>query len=190
MQVEAKQDNKSLEAYLSKRLVNHKFIYLSSKDCDLKSLDQTREMFSRVKPNLVIHLAARVGGLYANMKDKCGFYEDNIMINMNVVKCCHEFSVTTLLSALSTCVFPDYPSSEKEFHLLEEKDIHMGPPHPSNEGYAYAKRMLEMQSRLYKEQYGRDFRCMIPTNLYGKYDVYGETSHVVAGLIEKAYNAK
>ncbi len=69
---------------------------------------------------------------------------------------------------------------------MNEDDIHKGKPHSSNEGYAYAKRMLEMQSRLYNEQFGRDYRCFIPTNLYGKYDVYGETSHVVAALIEKA----
>ena len=61
-----------------------------------------------------------------------------------------------------------------------------GPPHESNEGYAYAKRMLEVQCRLYNEQYGTDYRCVIPTNLYGPHDVYGPTSHVVAGLIAKA----
>lgn len=56
---------------------------------------------------------------------------------------------------------------------MVESDIHRGPPHPSNEGYAYAKRMLEMHSRIYNEQHGTDFRCFVPTNLYGKYDVYG-----------------
>ena len=55
----------------------------------------------------VIHLAARVGGLYANMKDKVGFYEDNMLINMNVLKSCHKFGVQKIVSALSTCIFPD-----------------------------------------------------------------------------------
>ena len=73
---------------------------------------------------------------------------------------------------------------------MNESDIHKGAPHPSNEGYAYAKRMLEVQSRLYNEQHKTDYRCFIPTNLFGKYDVYGPTSHVVAGLIDKAYKAK
>ena len=93
-------------------------------------------------------MAARVGGLFANMSDKVGFYEDNVLINMNVVKCCHQFEVKRLLSALSTCIFPDNYRApgldEDDFYALMEKDIHMGPPHPSNEGYAYAKRMLEM----------------------------------------------
>ena len=124
------------------------------------------------------------------MKDKVGFYEDNMLINMNVLKACHKEGVQKIVSALSTCIFPDnyrpegYPKDQN--YEMNEDDIHKGKPHPSNEGYAYAKRMLEMQSRLYNEQFGRDYRCFIPTNLYGKYDVYGETSHVVAALIEKA----
>ena len=55
----------------------------------------------------MIHLAARVGGLYANMKDKVGFYEDNMLINMNVLKACHKEGVQKIVSALSTCIFPD-----------------------------------------------------------------------------------
>jgi GDP-L-fucose synthase len=103
----------------------------------------------------VIHLAARVGGLYANMKDKVGFYEDNMSINMNVLKACHKQGVQKIVSALSTCIFPDnyrpegYPKDQN--YEMNEDDIHKGKPHPSNEGYAYAKRMLEMQSRLYNE---------------------------------------
>ncbi len=147
----------------------------------------------RHKPRYVIHLAARVGGLFANLSDKVGFYEDNMLINMNIVRACHRCGVQTLVSALSTCIFPDnyrpegFPTGEN--YIMTEADIHKGPPHPSNEGYAYAKRMLEMQSRLYNEQYSTDYRCVIPTNLYGKYDVYGQTSHVVAALIAKAVTA-
>lgn len=96
----------------------------------------------------MIHLAARVGGLYANMKDKVGFYEDNMLINMNVLKACHKEGVQKIVSALSTCIFPDnyrpegYPKDQN--YEMDEDDIHKGKPHPSNEGYAYAKRMLEM----------------------------------------------
>lgn len=104
----------------------------------------------------MVHLAARVGGLFANMKDKVGFYEDNMHINMNVIYACHHYKVKRLLSALSTCIFPDNyrPSvneNEEGFYAMKETDIHAGAPHSSNEGYAYAKRMLEMHSRIYNE---------------------------------------
>ena len=67
----------------------------------------------------------------------------------------------------------------------------LGAPHSSNEGYAYAKRMCEVQCKAYREQYGDDFICVVPTNLYGKYDSYGEDkSHVVPALIKKAVLAK
>ena len=154
-----------------------RFVFLGSKDGDLRDFRQVEAIFEKHKPTYVIHLAARVGGLFANMQDKVGFYEDNMAINLNVVKCCHQFKVKTLLSALSTCIYPDnyrpsgWPAGEN--YAMVEADIHKGPPHPSNEGYAYAKRMLEMHSRIYNEQHGTDFRCFVPTNLYGKHDVYG-----------------
>lgn len=89
------------------------------------------------------------------MQDKVGFYEDNMSINLNIVKCCHQFGVKTLLSALSTCIYPDNYKPQgwlkDENYAMVESDIHLGPPHASNEGYAYAKRMLEMHSRIYNE---------------------------------------
>lgn len=89
-----------------------------------------------------------MGGLFANMHDKVGFYEDNMAINLNVIKASHQTeSVTRVLSALSTCIFPDGVTETP----LTESDIMKGPPHPSNEGYAYAKRMLYMHSELYRE---------------------------------------
>lgn len=162
------------------------FIYLSSKDCDLTDYASCIHTFQSVKPTFVIHLAAFVGGLYKNMNDKTNMFDKNILININVVRACHELKVKKLVSCLSTCIFPDdisYPISE---HML-----HDGPPHQSNYCYAYAKRMLEVQSRAYREQHGDNFICLIPTNLYGKYDNFSLTdSHVVPGLIHACYLAK
>ena len=105
----------------------------------MRDYKKTCDIFNVHQPSYVIHLAARVGGLFANMLDKVGFYQDNMLINMNVLRCCHEFKVKRVVSALSTCIFPDGMES-----VMSEEDVHKGPPHPSNEGYAYAKRMLEM----------------------------------------------
>lgn len=163
-----------------------KFVYLSSKDGDLTDFNQTKKIFETYQPTYVIHLAAKVGGLFANMNNKASFYEENMVINMNIIKNCHSFRVKRLICALSTCIFPDeikYP--------IEEKDLHLGPPHSSNEGYAYAKRMCEIQCKVYNEQFGTDYLCIIPTNLYGKHDEYNpERSHVVPAVIRKAHESK
>ncbi|KAF6266749.1 GDP-L-fucose synthetase [Scenedesmus sp. NREL 46B-D3] len=96
------------------------------------------------------------------------------------------FKVEKLVSCLSTCVFPD-----KTTYPIDETMIHNGPPHSSNEGYAYAKRMVDMQNRLYNEQYGCNFTAVIPTNIFGPHDNYDlEDSHVIPGLIHKCYLAQ
>jgi GDP-L-fucose synthase len=159
------------------------FIFISSKDCDLTNFQQTQLIFEKYKPQYVIHLAAYVGGLFKNMKHKVDMYEKNININNNVLKCCHDFKVKKLISCLSTCIFPDntpYP--------INEEMLHNGPPHHSNDAYAYAKRMLEIHSKAYQQQYNDNFICIIPTNIYGPNDNYSlEEGHVIPSLIHRCY---
>ena len=165
---------------------NYDFIFISSKDCDLTNYEQTLLMFEKYKPEYVIHLAACVGGLFKNMKYKVEMYEKNININNNVLKCCHDFKVTKLISCLSTCIFPDNTT-----YPINEKMLHDGPPHHSNDAYAYAKRMLEIHSKAYQQQYNDNFICVIPTNIYGPNDNYSlEDGHVIPSLIHKCYISK
>lgn len=165
---------------------DNEYIYLSSKDCDLTDLIQTINMFEKIKPDYVIHLAAYVGGLFKNMNSKVEMYEKNTMINLNVLKCCHDYGIKKLVSCLSTCIFPD-----KTTYPIDETMLHNGPPHCSNDAYAYAKRMLEIQSKAYQEQYDDNFICIIPTNIYGENDNFSlEDGHVVPSLIHKCYLAK
>ena len=167
-------------------IYNHEFIFLTSKDCDLLVLTQVHDLFESLKPDLVIHLAACVGGLFKNMKYKVDMYEKNTLINYNVLKCCHEHKVKKVVSCLSTCIFPD-----KTTYPINEEMLHNGPPHSSNDAYAYAKRMLEVQSNAYQEQYGDNFICVIPTNIYGEYDNYSLVdAHVIPALIHKCFLAK
>lgn len=162
---------------------NYEFIFISSGDYDLTNYDKTKLMFEKYKPEYVIHLAACVGGLFKNMKYKVEMYEKNININNNVLKCCHDFKVTKLISCLSTCIFPDNTT-----YPINEKMLHDGPPHQSNDAYAYAKRMLEIHSKAYQEQYNDNFICVIPTNIYGPNDNYSlEEGHVIPSLIHKCY---
>lgn len=164
---------------------NYTFVYLDSKSCDLTDYASTLNTFKLAKPDIVIHLAACVGGLFKNMNEKVKMFEDNILINTNVVKAAHQAGVETLIACLSTCVFPD------NIGVLDEKCLHNGPPHDSNEGYAYAKRMLEVHCKLYKQQFNKRYFCIIPTNIYGPNDNFNlEDSHVIPALIHKCYLAQ
>lgn len=143
-------------------------------------------MFAQHRPTHVIHLAALVGGLFKNIKYKVEFFRENILINDNVLECCREFGVTKLISCLSTCIFPD-----KTTYPIDETMIHNGAPHTSNEGYAYAKRLIDVMNRCYKEEYGCNYTSIIPTNVFGPHDNYNiDDGHVIPGLMHKTYLAK
>ena len=162
---------------------NYEFLFIGSKDCDLTNFDETLEYFNKIKPDYVLHLAACVGGLLKNMNHKVEMYEKNIQINNNVLKSCHLVNVKKVISCLSTCIFPD-----KTSYPIDEMMLHNGPPHDSNDAYAYAKRMLEIQSKAYQQQYGSNFICIIPTNIYGSHDNYSlEDGHVIPSLIHRCY---
>jgi len=165
---------------------SERYIFLSSKDADLRDYSSTDSLFSKYQPTHVIHLAAYVGGLFKNLKYPVEFWQYNIAINENILKCCHKYKVEKLVSCLSTCIFPDQTS-----YPIDETMIHAGPPHSSNEAYAYAKRMIDVQNRIYNKEYGCKFTSVIPTNIYGPHDNFHlEESHVIPGLIHKLYLAK
>tara|TARA_B110000902_G_C14272203_1_gene573623 strand:+ start:286 stop:1218 length:933 start_codon:yes stop_codon:yes gene_type:complete len=161
-------------------------VFMSSKMCDLTDEKATIDFFMKEKPDMVIHLAAMVGGLFKNMNYKVDMLEKNVSINTNVLKACHLSGVKKVVSCLSTCIFPD-----KTTYPINETMLHNGPPHHSNDAYAYAKRLLEIQSKAYIEQYDKDFICVIPTNIYGMNDNYSLTDgHVIPALIHRCYLAK
>jgi GDP-L-fucose synthase len=165
--------------------VGEKYYKPTSKEYNLKNTDDAnRLMLKRFES--VIHTAGRVGGLGSNINHKGEFFYENIMINTNVIESARISGVKNLVSFLSTCIFPD--STE---YPLTEKKIHMGPPHFSNDAYAYAKRMVDVQIRAYKEQYGLNYKSVIPTNIYGPNDNYDiKNGHVIPSLIHKCYLAR
>jgi GDP-L-fucose synthase len=153
---------------------------------DLRDYDKAEFAIGMYKPDVVVHCAAKVGGVGANMEFPADFFMDNIRMNTNVIQACKELKVKKLVSFLSTCVFPDnveYP--------LDENKIELGPPHHSNFAYAYAKRMADIQIRAFNKQYGTQYFSVIPCNVYGPNDNYSlESGHVIPMLIHKCYLAK
>ena len=165
---------------------NETWIFLSSKEGDLRDRKATEAIFAKYKPTHVIHLAAKVGGLFANLAQKVEFFRENILINDNIMECSRIYKVEKLVSMLSTCIFPD-----KTSYPIDETMLHDGPPHASNEGYAYAKRLIDTMNRAYAEEYGCNFTSIIPTNIYGPHDNFSiQNGHVIPGLIHKCYLAK
>ena len=161
----------------------NEWIFLSSKDLNLLNEENTINYLEKVRPQMVIHLAARVGGLYNNMNNNERMFTDNMKMNLNIILACEKVGVKRFVSVLSTCIFPNAPPALP----LTEDMIHSGPPHHSNEGYSMAKRMLEVQSRLSK----MESICLIPTNLFGPYDNFAiEDAHVIPALIHKCYLAQ
>ena len=160
--------------------------YMSSEEYNLTHPISTYLMVEYHKPETIIHLAARVGGVRANMNYVGDFYSENIAINNNILAAAKKYNVKKVVSLLSTCVYPD-----KVNYPLTEEQIHNGPPHSSNFGYAYAKRMLDVQSRAYRKQYGCNFITAVPNNLFGENDNFDlEDSHVIPAMIRKIYEAR
>lgn len=153
---------------------------------DLRDWNATLDYFEEHKPTHVIHCAAKVGGVLANMNHMGEFFYDSMAMNLNVLEAARRTGAEKVVSFLSTCIYPDQAK-----YPLVEGDLHSGEPHESNFAYAYAKRMLEVQSRAYRKQYGGNYVCVVPTNIYGPNDNFSlEGGHVVPALIHKCYLAK
>lgn len=156
------------------------------KEFDLRDPSISDKLIGMYNPTHVIHCAGKVAGLGGNMNAMGEYFYDNLMINTNIIESCRKNKIEKLLVFSSTCVFP----ADVEYPLTEKK-IHLGPPHETNYGYAYAKRMADIQILAYNNQYSTKYFSVIPCNMYGPNDNYNlETSHVIPSLIHKAYLAK
>lgn len=180
---------KSLQKLVKFNLTNdHEYFFMSRKECDLREENKVDELFEQFRPDIVIHLASCVGGLYENMNNNYKYLTENTRIHLNVVDCCDKYGVKRLINILSTCIFPN----ENVTYPLTSDQLHNGLPHESNIGYAYSKRILHVASGLLqKKNKNINIVNITPTNLYGENDNYNlESAHVVPALINKMYIAK
>jgi GDP-L-fucose synthase len=161
-------------------------VYLSSKDYDLRIVSDITKMFLKYNPDVIIHLAAKVGGIIDNINKPAEYFTDNILMNTNLLDQSYKFGVKRFIGILSTCIYPD----KVEKYPMSEDMLHLGPPTPTNFSYGYAKRCLAVQIDAYNKQYDTKYQYLTPCNLYGEYDKFGENSHFIAALIKKIHNAK
>jgi len=155
-------------------------------DVDLTDAVATRAVLEEVRPDTVIHAAAKVGGIAANLGDQSSFLMQNLLIDSSVVKGSFESGVRNLLYIGSSCMYPkDYRQP------LVEHDVLAAPLEPTNEGYAIAKIAGSKYGSFLSEQYGVNFKTIIPSNLYGPDDDYSlDKGHLVAAALRKAHDAK
>jgi len=156
------------------------------KEIDLYNQAQVLDWMEKNRPDYVFHIGAKVGGIMANKKLPADFIVDNLMIQTNVIQGAHLAKVKRLVFVASNCTYPALaPQPLKETALLS------GPPDENVRAYAVSKIAGIETCLAFRRQYGCDFRVVIPPNLYGPGDNYHqEYSHVVAGLIQRAHQAK
>ena len=164
------------------------FTYLSSKDCDLTNMQEVEKLMNFYKPDWVIHSAAKVGGILENIEKPADFYDQNVLMNTNILICSKNAKVKRFLGILSTCMYPE----RNIVYPMSEKDIHYGPPPVSNLSYGYAKRAMGVQIEAYRAQYGLKYNYIIPCNLYGEYDNFENSlkSHFVTALLKKIIDSE
>jgi GDP-L-fucose synthase len=163
-------------------------LVLLNSQTDLRNQEIVDQIFQLHKPNYVYHLAAKVGGLGANMSGNAEFFRDNMLMNINVLYAASQCKeVEKVCSVLSTCIFPDGIELP-----IKETCLHNGEPHNSNFGYAYAKRMQEVYSRALNAKYqNKKFISVVPNNMYGENDNFSlKDGHVIPAVIHKIFLAK
>ena len=155
--------------------------YYSSSQLNLLNEKEVEFHMKRKKYDVVIHLAAKVGGIIDNINKPVDYFEENLIMNTNIVKWSHLTGVKRFIGILSTCIYPD----KVDKYPMTEDMLHQGPPTPTNFSYGYSKRCLAVQIDAYNKQYGTKYQYLTPCNLYGENDKFGENSHFIAALVKK-----
>ena len=157
-----------------------------SKDYDLVDMGAVKALYRDARPTIVLHLAAKVGGIGANRDNPGKFFYDNLMMGVQLIEAGRQVGLKKLVALGTICAYPKFCPVP-----FKEEDIWNGYPEETNAPYGLAKKMLLVQSEAYRQQYGFDSIVLFPVNLYGPRDNFDlETSHVVPALIRKCVEAR
>ncbi|MBI4313604.1 MAG: GDP-L-fucose synthase [Candidatus Omnitrophica bacterium] len=157
-----------------------------SRDCDLREAADVERLYGQARPTLVIHLAARVGGIGANARHPGKFFYDNAMMGLLVLEYARRSGARKFLGVGTICAYPKLTPVP-----FRESDLWNGYPEETNAPYGLAKKLLLVQAQAYAAEYGLNAVTVFPTNLYGPGDNFDpETSHVIPALILKCLQAK
>jgi len=156
-----------------------------SREYDLVDMEAVKRLYREVKPDHVIHLAARVGGIGANRANPGKYFYDNLMMGMQLMEVGRQMGVEKFIAVGTICSYPKFTPLP-----FREDDLWNGYPEETNAPYGLAKKMLLVQSQAYRQQYGFNSIVLLPVNLYGPRDNFDpDTSHVIPALIRKFLEA-
>ena len=155
-------------------------------ETDLTDARATRALFERERPDLVLHLAAKVGGIGANLKSPGTFFRDNMAMGLNVLEEARRAGTRKVVIAGTICAYPKFAPIP-----FREDDIWNGYPEETNAPYGIAKKALLVMAQAYRQEFGSNFVMLFPVNLYGPRDNFDpESSHVIPAMIKKFAAAK
>ena len=161
-------------------------VEVTSKTCDLRNLQKTRELLLDTKPDVVIDAAAKVGGILANSTEPVDFMINNLQIQTNLFSASHEANVRKVVFLSSSCVYPKLATQP-----IKESFLLTGSLEETNSAYAIAKIAGMRLIQAYRQQFNRNWISVMPTNLFGSFDNFSTTtSHVLPALIRKFHDAK
>ena len=154
---------------------------------DLRDWINVDALFAKLQPTRVIHLAAKVGGIVDNINNPAEFYEDNVLMNTNLLKASKKYNVDRFTGMLSTCIYPNVV----ENYPMTEEDLFVGPPAETNLSYAYSKRVMAVHINAYNKQFGTTYNYLVAPNLYSEHDNFehGQKMHFVTALLKKIKEA-
>ena len=176
---------KHLVAKLKERGCKNIFIPLIE-DYDLVDMDAVKKLYSDAKPDIVIHLAAKVGGIGANRDNPGKFFYDNLMMGAQMMEAGRQVGIEKFVALGTICAYPKFTPVP-----FMEEDLWNGYPEETNAPYGLAKKMLLVQSQAYRQQYGFNSIFLLPVNLYGPGDNFDpNSSHVIPALIKKCVDAE
>jgi GDP-L-fucose synthase len=152
---------------------------------DLRQIEAVRKLLGDAKPDIVIHLAARVGGIGANRAHPAEFFYDNLMMGVQLMHESWQASIKKFVAVGTVCAYPKFTPVP-----FREDDLWNGYPEETNAPYGLAKKMLLVQAQTYRQQYNFNAIYLLPVNLYGQRDNFDlESSHVIPALIRKCIEA-
>lgn len=156
-----------------------------SSEYDLRDKDSIIKLFREFKPEIIIHLAAVVGGIGANMANPGSYFYDNAVMGIQLIEYARIFGVEKFVAAGTICAYPKFTPVP-----FKEDELWSGYPEETNAPYGLAKKMMLVQSQAYRQQYGFNSIFLLPVNLYGPRDNFNpKTSHVIPALIKKCVDA-
>jgi len=178
-----------LGSHLVEKLKGHAGVELfvpRKSDYNLVEMDAVKRLFADTRPDLVIHLAAVVGGIGANQKNPGRFFYDNLMMGAQLIDQAYLNDVSKFVAIGTVCAYPKFTPVP-----FKEDDLWNGYPEETNAPYGLAKKMMLAQSQSYRAQYGFNSIFLLPANLYGPGDNFDlESSHVIPALIRKCVDAR